>query len=127
MCGSLLTGNRTEWSEEVVRKPMNHATLTPAIIHVLDHLVAETFRFGNMSIAEARELTSLEVAHQALIAAGMKVGSRPLLELYSQHMEHHWSKGITEPANFSPPPWNPSLAEEGVMQIARFVDTARDK
>lgn len=106
---------------------MNHATLTPEIIHVLDHLVAETFRFGNLSVAEASELTSLGAAHEALIAAGVKVGSRPLLELYAQHAEHHRINGITEPANFSPPPWNPSLAEEGVMQIARFVNTARNQ
>jgi hypothetical protein len=119
--------NRTEWSEVNSRKPMSHATLTPEMIHVLDHLVAETLRFGNMPVSEANELTSLGKAHEALIAAGVKIGSMPLLELCAQHAEHHRSKEIIEPANFDQPAWNPSLAEEGVFQIARIVNTVRNQ
>lgn len=94
--------------------------LTTEMIHVLDHVLAETFRFGNMSVADAKELVSLGVAHEALIAAGVPIGSRPLLELYAQHAEHHRSIGVTDPDNFNPPAWNPSVAAEGVRQIAEF-------
>lgn len=119
-----MMGNRTEWSETNLRKPMSDATLNPEVIHVLDHLVAETNRFGDDPKPERGPTGP---AHEALLAAGVKIGSMPLLELYAQHAEHHRSKGIPEPANFNPPAWNPSLAEEGVIQIVRFVNSARNQ
>ena len=114
--------NCTEWSEDNSRKPMNDATPTPEMIHVLEHLLAETLRFGNMSVAETRGLTSLGTAHDALMAAGMKIGTTLLLDLYAQHAEHHRSLGVTDPENFNPPAWNLSLAEEKLFQIARIVN-----
>ena len=92
---------------------------------VLDHLLAETMRFGNMSVAEVRILTSLGTAHDALIAAGVKIGSEFLLELNAEHAEHHRSLGITDPENFNPPAGNPSLAAEGVRQIAEYCQADR--
>jgi hypothetical protein len=95
------------------------------MIQVLDHLLAETMRFGNMSVAEVRELDSLGTAHDALIAAGVKNGSEFLLDLYAQHAEHHRSQGITDCENFNPPAWNPSLVAEGVRQIAEYCQAYR--
>lgn len=95
------------------------------MIHVLDHLLAETLRFGNRSVAETREHTSLGTAHDALIAAGVKIGNTLLLELYAQHAEHHQSQGITDPENFNPPAWNPLLAAKGVRRIAEFCQANR--
>ncbi len=91
---------------------------------VLDHLLAETMRFGNMSVAEVRELDSQGTAHEALIAAGVKIGNTLLLDLYAQHAEHHRSKEITEPEDFTPA-WNPLLAAEGVRQIAEYCQADR--
>jgi len=95
------------------------------MIQVLDQLVAETLRFGDMSIAEVRELDSLGTAHDALIAAGVKIGNTLLLDLYAQHGEHHRSLGVTEPENFNPPAWNPLLAAQGVRQIAEYCQANR--
>jgi|GEM_PF-1597521 len=95
------------------------------MIHVIDHLLAETLRFGNMSVAETKTLTSLGTAHGALIAAGVKIENTLLLELYAQHGEHLRSQGITEPENFNPPAWNPLLAAEGVPQIAEYCQADR--
>ena len=103
---------------------MSHTTLTPAMIHVLDHLVAETSRFGDDPKPERGPTGS---AHAALLAAGVTIGSMPLLELCGQHAEHHRNKGITEPENFNPTAWNPSLADEGVIQIVRFVNSVRNQ
>ena len=100
-------------------------TLTAEMIQVLDRLLAETMQFGNMSVAEVRELDSLRTAHEALIAAGLKIGSESLLELYAEHAEHSRSQGITDPDNFNPPAWNPSLAAEGVRQIAEYCQADR--
>ena len=94
------------------------------MIQVLDHVLAETMRFGNMSVAEVRELDSLGTAHDALIAAGVKIGSEFLLELNAEHTEHR-SLGITDPENFNPPAWNPSLTAEGVRQIAEYFQADR--
>jgi len=93
--------------------------------HVLDHLLAETMRFGNMAVAETKTLTSLGTAYKALIAAGVKIGNTLLLKLYAQHAEHHRSLVITEPENFSPPAWTPLRAAEEVRQIAEYCQSDR--
>jgi len=102
-----------------------NTTLNTEMIHVLDHLLAETLRFGNMSVAETKTLTSLGTAHEALFAARVKIGNTLLLKLYAQHAEHLRSQGITEPENFNPPAWNPLLAAEGVRQIAEYCQADR--
>ena len=95
------------------------------MIHMLDHLLAETLRFGDMSVAETKTLISLGTAHEALFAAGVKIGNTLLLDLYAQHAEHHRSLGVTAPENFNPPAWNPLLAAEGVRQIAEYCQADR--
>jgi hypothetical protein len=102
-----------------------NTTLTTEMIHVLDHLLAETLRFGNMSVAETKTLTSLGTVHETLIAAGVKIGNTLLLDLYAQHAEHYRSQGITAPEDFNPPAWNPLLAAEGVRQIAEYCQADR--
>ena len=119
-----MMGNRIEWSETNSRNAMSHAMLTPAMIHVLDHLVADTTRFGD----DPKPVRGpMGPAHEALLAAGVKIGSLPLLELCARHAEHHRNEGITDPANFNPTAWNPSLADEGVIQIVRFVNSVRNQ
>jgi hypothetical protein len=110
-------------SVKCIRSYMSNE-LTPEMIHVLDHLVAETNRFGD-DPKPVRGPTG--PAHKALLASGVQIGSMPLLELCALHAEHHRSKGITEPAFFNPPAWNPSLADEGVIQIVRFVNSVRNQ
>lgn len=100
-------------------------TLTAEMIHVLDQLLAETLRFGNMSVAEMGELTSLGTAHDALKEAGVKVGNMLLLDLYAQHAQHHRSLGVTELEDFQPAAWEPLLAAKGVRQIAEYCQADR--
>jgi len=102
-----------------------NTTLTTDMIHMLDHLLAETLRFGDMSVAETKTLISLGTAHEALFAAGVKIGNTLLLDLYAQHAEHHRSLGVTDYENFNPPAWNPLLAAEGVRQIAEYCQADR--
>lgn len=102
-----------------------NTTLTTDMIHMLDHLLAETLRFGNMSLAETKTLTSLGTAHEALFAAGVKIGNTLLLDLYAQHAEHHLSKGINTPKDFNPPAWTPLLAAKGVRRIAEYCQANR--
>ena len=117
-------GNRIGLDDRGRRNQVSTTTLTAEMIHVLDHLVAETYCFGN---DPSPKQGSIGPAHEALVAEGVKIGSIPVLELCAQHAQYHRDKGITEWMILNPPGWNPSMAYQGVRQIAQLTDTDRSQ
>ncbi len=91
------------------------------MIHVLDHLVAETDRFGDDPHPQAGPIGP---AHAALVAAGVKIGGIPMLELCARHAQFHRDRGIAQSRMLNAPDWNATLGAEGVRHIQRLVNAA---
>jgi hypothetical protein len=96
--------------------------ITKEMAYVLDHLLAETFRFGDMVVAEDQKSISLGPAHHALMAAGIRGAHDRLHELLALHTPSYCRENNTfEALKKGPGQWNASEAGEGIRQILQHV------
>lgn len=99
-----------------------NAAITPEMNYVLDHLLAELFRFGNTVVTDVQKPVSLGPAHHALFAAGIRGGQDSLHELLALRTPSYCRRHSTfEALKKGPGPWNAFQAGEGIRQILRHV------